>query len=703
MVWSGADREPRWGDAAALILLCGGGLAAWWGDLGSGLLWSAPVIAVAALTAAGALGPRPAVVLAIAWLPGAILAAGLPAGTLAPAALDTTTASLRDGIGALPTIGDATPNAQAWALAAVLLVAGTATSLAGLLWRRPGRDRGLLGFALLLVPLAGAIALQQSPDASWQGALVLVAVVLRIARGRLLPIVAAASMVGAVALFGAQVAAPRAGWQPFGHHQSAPRFHELDPSQTYGPLGDRRTGAVMLDVTAPRPALWRMQVLEAFDNRRWLVARETSQLPEPAARPESIKVEVRGLRNKSVVSPGRPIAVDTHGGALVEPGDDFALVERPEEGRAYRVEADVVHASAARLARIPVPVGRRYEALTQIGLGPVPRYIPYPLARLANHLPHSFRGTDWARLFHLAWRLSAGVKTELGVVRRVEDYLLRGGRFRYTTEVGEPGGEPLMEFLFHTHAGYCQHFAGAAGLLLRVAGVPTRVVVGFATGEQVAHDTWAVRDEDAHAWIEVYFPGVGWVPFNPTPASSPADVAPGLDLLQAGVASPSGTGGGPFQPAGAAVALAILACAAARLARRRRRPRTQLAELLVRLAPRPSGPGTTLRSLHLTLTEIGPATADLAFVAERARFAVDNPVEPPRPGLMVWRALLADVGFRRALGLMLGTAAPLANRSVPTAADLGGADAIASARHEPPSCADAIQRADPTSTERPAC
>jgi protein-glutamine gamma-glutamyltransferase len=661
MVRAGPDREPRWGDAAALILLCGGGLAAWWGDLGSGLLWLAPVVAVAALTSAGVLGPRPAVVLAIVWLPGAILAAGLPAGTLAPAALDTTTASLRDGIQALPTVGDATPIVQSWALAAVSLVAGTVIGLAGLLWSRPGRNRGLLGFALLLVPLAGAMAFQQTPDSSWQGAVVLVAVVLRVARGRLLPIVAAASMVGAVALFGAQVAAPRAGWQPFPRHHHLAQFHELSPSQTYGPLGDRRDGAVMLDVTAPRPALWRMQVLEAFDNRRWLIARETSHLPEPAARPESIKVEVRGLHNRSVVSPGRPTAVHTAGGALIEPGEDFALVETPEEGRTYRVETEVVHTSATRLARILVPTGQRYRALTQLGPGPPPRYVPYPLAKLARHLPSALQGTDWGRLFRLSWHLSEGVKTELGVVRRVEDYLLRGGRFRYTTAVGTPSYEPLLEFLFHTHAGYCQHFAGAAALLLRVAGVPTRVVVGFATGEQIAHNTWAVRDEDAHAWIEVYFPGVGWVPFNPTPSSSPADISPGLDLLQAGAAPTPGSGGTPFQWAGAAAALAVLIFAATRLARRRRGPRTRLAEFLVRLAPQPSGPGTTLRSLHLTLTEIGPATADLAFVAERARFAVDEPAEPPHPGLMVWRALISDVGFCRAFGLMLWTAAP-ANR-----------------------------------------
>jgi transglutaminase-like putative cysteine protease len=648
-----AAHERRWGDAAALILLSATGVAAWWSDLGSGLLWLAPVIAVAALTTAGVLGARPAIVLAIAWLPGAILVAGLPAGTLAPAALDTTAASLRDGLQALPNIDTGTPVVQAWALAGVLLATGTAIGLAGLLWCRPGWDRTLTGFVLLLVPLAGALALQQTPDASWEGAIVLVAIVLRVARGRLVPIVATATMVGAIALFGAQVAAPRAGWQPFGGGHHLPQFHELDTSQTYGPLGDRRTGAVMLDVTAPRPALWRMQVLESFDNRRWLVSREDSHLPEPAARHETVKVEVRGLQNRSLVSPGRIQGVAGLSGNVVERGGARSMITEPYEGETYRVEAATVSVGAARLARIPVPRGRRYEPLTQIGLGAPPRYIPYPVARLATDMPAALRGNDWGRLVRLAWRLSKGQTSELAVVRNVEHYLLDGGRFRYTTEVGNPGLEPLLEFLFHTHAGYCQHFAGAAALILRIAGVPTRVAVGFATGEQIGHDTWAVRDEDAHAWIEVYFPTVGWVPFNPTPPAAAADVSPGLDVLQGGT-GPAGTAGAGWVQvvAGAGVLLALV-IAASRLRRRHRAPRTRLSELLVRLAPEPAGPRTTLRSLHPTLTEIGPATADLALVAEQARFGAAAPREPQHPGFMVWRALVADVGIRRALLLLL--------------------------------------------------
>src|ERR1700761_1295354 len=166
----GTVAERRWADAGALVLLSVGGVAAWWGALGDGLLWLAPVIAVAALTTAGARRVRVAMVVALLWLPGSILAAGLPAGVIAPAALDTTATALHDGIEALPTIGEATPIMQVWALAAVLLIAGTAFGLAGILWRGATWWRTLGGFAMLLVPLRAAGAPPQTPHAPPLGA-----------------------------------------------------------------------------------------------------------------------------------------------------------------------------------------------------------------------------------------------------------------------------------------------------------------------------------------------------------------------------------------------------------------------------------------------------------------------------------------------------------------------------------------------------
>ena len=125
----------------------------------------------------------------------------------------------------------------------------------------------------------------------------------------------------------------------------------------------------------------------------------------------------------------------------------------------------------------------------------------------------------------------------------------------------------MLVRLLRTHAGYCQHFAGAAALLLRLAGVPARVVTGFATGQRVGADRYDVRDLDAHEWIEAYFPGVGWVPFNPTPAAAPALVAGGIDFPPA---TPSPTrGDGDFY---LAVGLgAVLSAGVVQYRRRRRR------------------------------------------------------------------------------------------------------------------------------------
>jgi hypothetical protein len=259
------------------------------------------------------------------------------------------------------------------------------------------------------------------------------------------------------------------------------------------------------------------------------------------------------------------------------------------------------------------------------------------------------RGSPWGNAIELASRLSAGTDSELEVVRRVEEYLT-SGRFRYTTHVGEPGEDPLLDFLFKTHAGYCQHFAGAATLLLRLAGVPTRVATGFATGKRTGEHTYAVRDEDAHAWIEVYFPGFGWVPFNPTPSAAEAEVADETDVL---TASEAGAGGGSGTPTVAVAGVVALLLGGGLVRWWRRRPAPALGELLVRLVPGPVTAATTLTALRPRLAAIGPSVAELAEQAERARFAEDGTAEPTHPRLRVWRAVARDRGAVRATGALL--------------------------------------------------
>lgn len=107
----------------------------------------------------------------------------------------------------------------------------------------------------------------------------------------------------------------------------------------------------------------------------------------------------------------------------------------------------------------------------------------------------------------------------------IQNYLR--GNFRYTLDPPaiQPS-DPVGSFLFVSKQGYCEYFAAAMALMLRTVGIPSRLVNGFQTGSynRVAHD-FVVRARDAHTWVEVYFPGYGWVPFDPTPADPNA--APG--------------------------------------------------------------------------------------------------------------------------------------------------------------------------------
>jgi hypothetical protein len=129
------------------------------------------------------------------------------------------------------------------------------------------------------------------------------------------------------------------------------------------------------------------------------------------------------------------------------------------------------------------------------------------------------RGSAYARAYLLARRLAARSSTPYGYVKRVEAYLSRG--FRYSEDVPFHS-LPLMSFLFDDRQGYCQQFSGAMALLLRMGGVPARVATGFAPGSlDKRRREYVVRDLDAHSWVEAWFPGYGWVPFDPTPTTAP--------------------------------------------------------------------------------------------------------------------------------------------------------------------------------------
>jgi hypothetical protein len=122
-----------------------------------------------------------------------------------------------------------------------------------------------------------------------------------------------------------------------------------------------------------------------------------------------------------------------------------------------------------------------------------------------------------ARIAELAREVTRDAPTPYDQAAAIELYLKNS--FGYTLELN---GQTLEYFLFTRRAGHCEYFASAMTVMLRALGVPSRVVNGFLPGEynDVGED-WIVRASDAHSWVEVYFPGYGWLTFDPTPPADP--------------------------------------------------------------------------------------------------------------------------------------------------------------------------------------
>jgi protein-glutamine gamma-glutamyltransferase len=676
--------------ATALLVIAG---AAAWSPLPGGspvrvapLAAVASVAAVTAALAAGWLSGRLAGGLLAVWLPAGLLAAGVPAGQLLPPAWPWLLAPLAGGATRLITFPSGPVADQPWPLAAWLLataavwVTGAALAAsAAASARRRTISFGVLAAPWIAAVTVGAMVAHQGERAAWQGAAVLLAGLLWVG-GRRIALRRALALGVAVALASVgitQAIGPRTRWFTAASPSGAVVFRALQIEPTYGPLRGRRSGAAMLQISAAQPALWRMRVLSLFFGPGWRTGYPPSQLPQSAARPVQVTVVVRALGNDLLVAPGRIDVVHAHGQATPEPGEARRLTPPPRQGATYQVRASVVRATSQQLRAAPAPTDPRLRFYTRLTPGYGAHSVQVPLFGQPPdpHVIAALDRTPYRPVVALARHLAADARTQWEVVTRVQRYLLDGDRFRYTTDPPEPGLSPLVDFLLRDHAGHCQHFAGAAALLLRLAGVPTRVAVGFATGIPTGDGRFNVRDVDAHAWIEVYFQGYGWVAFNPTPPAAQASIPRQLDPLAPAPATTAGSHGarsGPVLFGWLLLGALVLGLATAGLWAMRRRGRrrpAQLGQLLEDLVGRTGGrlqPSTTLAELAIELARlVGPNTAALAAHAEEARFAPDPTVLTPHPRIQLTRALASDLGPIRTLILLVASIAARGPRQPP--------------------------------------
>ncbi len=195
-----------------------------------------------------------------------------------------------------------------------------------------------------------------------------------------------------------------------------------------------------------------------------------------------------------------PLSVDTFGQLMTI--DRLSTLSPPTSSGSYKVAVQYSTATEAQLKA----AGTSY---------------PDWVRQLAT-LPPTYRSPDvQARIHTLAQSIvaQAGAVNPYDEATAIELYLR--DNFTYTlTTATPPGRDSIDYFLFDSKKGYCEFFATAMGDMLRSLGIPTRLVNGFGPGQydQASH-SWVVHGDDAHTWVESYFPTFGWIPFEPTPAS----------------------------------------------------------------------------------------------------------------------------------------------------------------------------------------
>jgi transglutaminase-like putative cysteine protease len=196
----------------------------------------------------------------------------------------------------------------------------------------------------------------------------------------------------------------------------------------------------------------------------------------------------------------------------------YAARQVKVNGGDWRIDGNAlsVLSASAKLA------GLHYQVLAK-DVNPLPqqlRRLPKVVASTSGYLnvPPQYRTN---KIMKLVERITRHSTTPYGKAVAIQAWFTAPGHFTYSLKVpSTQSASALTQFLTKNREGYCQQFAFGMAVLARLAGIPARVVVGYTQGSFIGNDNWQVKTSDAHAWPELFFPGVGWLRFEPTPPNA---------------------------------------------------------------------------------------------------------------------------------------------------------------------------------------
>jgi len=476
--------------------------------------------------------------------------------------------AIADGIGlgltALPRVIVPYDGVNDWARTVILLGGGMLLLDAGVLLAFVPQalgDARRAAAALPLIALAVVPSALEAPRAAYlQGLLLFVLVAAfvwgeRLSRRELLPALAVAGLAGTAGVLaapGLDIHHPLLNYQSIANSLSPSGIETFQWYQGYGPYNWPTDGQQVLDVKASHAEFWKTENLDDFDGRGWVESQQTVGVagsgppaaPSPSLRAaatwtQTLRVTIGTMFTSDIVASGTAQAPqDVPGGVTPGPSPGTWIANRQlGPGDAYVVKVYSPDPSAGELESAGTSYAADLGYYREIFLpvsGPhqVPGTIAFPAFGTASasgaggaYVAATLQASPYAAAYRLAQQLEAGATTPYAFVARVEQYLQR--HYTYNTNAPPAGAYPILTFLFHKKYGYCQQFAGAMALLLRMGGIPARVAVGFAPGNYSSSGgQFVVRDTDAHSWVEVWFPGYGWVAFNPTPSSAASPPTP---------------------------------------------------------------------------------------------------------------------------------------------------------------------------------
>jgi len=284
----------------------------------------------------------------------------------------------------------------------------------------------------------------------------------------------------------------------------------------------RLSNEVVMQVRAPQAALWRGQVFDTYDGVRWTASDPDTVTmarifddtalavpPPPEGRGEPLEANrlvatffVRADLPNVVFGAFRPVEVYFPSSSVSV--DRYSSIRSPillEDGVVYSVISEIPVAPASYL---------RNE---RDGWDPA---VLERFTQLPSTLP--------ARAVALAEQITAGLDTPYEKVVAVQDWLRENTEYNLDISADPPGVDVVDHFLFERREGYCEQIASSMVVLLRAAGIPTRLVTGYGPGSRNAFTGYFdVRGSDAHAWVEVLYPLAGWTVYDPTFGVPPAD------------------------------------------------------------------------------------------------------------------------------------------------------------------------------------